>query len=30
VKPSGIGREGGFGGALAYTEEKVVTVLLPN
>jgi len=30
VKTSGIGREGGFGGALAYTEEKVVTVLLPN
>lgn len=30
VETSGIGREGGFGGALAYTEEKVVTVLLPN
>lgn len=30
VKTSGIGREGGFGGALAYTEEKVVTVLLPS
>lgn len=30
VKTSGIGREGGFGGALAYTEEKVVTVLLPG
>ncbi|WP_338477480.1 aldehyde dehydrogenase family protein [Pseudomonas trivialis] len=30
VKTSGIGREGGFGGALAYTEEKVITVLLPN
>lgn len=30
VKTSGIGREGGFSGALAYTEEKVVTVLLPN
>ncbi|MCF4978670.1 aldehyde dehydrogenase family protein [Pseudomonas gessardii] len=29
VKTSGIGREGGFGGALAYTEEKVITVLLP-
>ncbi|UZE26014.1 aldehyde dehydrogenase family protein [Pseudomonas sp. B21-056] len=29
VKDSGIGREGGFGGALAYTEEKVITVLLP-
>ncbi|WP_260958648.1 aldehyde dehydrogenase family protein [Pseudomonas citri] len=29
VKASGIGREGGFGGALAYTEEKVITVLLP-
>jgi acyl-CoA reductase-like NAD-dependent aldehyde dehydrogenase len=29
VKTSGIGREGGLGGALAYTEEKVVTVLLP-
>lgn len=30
VKTSGIGREGGFGGALAYTEEKVVTILVPN
>ncbi|WP_210644963.1 aldehyde dehydrogenase family protein [Pseudomonas sp. Tri1] len=30
VKSSGIGREGGFSGALAYTEEKVITVLLPN
>lgn len=30
VKTSGIGREGGFGGALAYTEEKVITVLLPS
>ncbi|WP_339529876.1 aldehyde dehydrogenase family protein [Pseudomonas mucidolens] len=30
VKTSGIGREGGFGGALAYTEEKVITVLLPT
>lgn len=30
VKTSGIGREGGFGGALAYTEEKVITVLLPG
>lgn len=30
VKSSGIGREGGFAGALAYTEEKVVTVLLPS
>lgn len=30
VKTSGIGREGGFGGAVAYTEEKVVTVLLPS
>lgn len=29
LKTSGIGREGGFGGALAYTEEKVITVLLP-
>lgn len=29
VKTSGIGREGGFSGALAYTEEKVITVLLP-
>ncbi|ALX34840.1 betaine-aldehyde dehydrogenase [Pandoraea thiooxydans] len=29
IKMSGIGREGGFAGALAYTEEKVVTVLLP-
>jgi len=30
VKTSGIGREGGLAGALAYTEEKVVTVLLPS
>jgi acyl-CoA reductase-like NAD-dependent aldehyde dehydrogenase len=30
LKTSGIGREGGLSGALAYTEEKVVTVLLPN
>lgn len=30
VKASGIGREGGFSGALAYTEEKVITVLLPG
>lgn len=30
VKTSGIGREGGFGGAIAYTEEKVITVLLPT
>ncbi|WP_447800955.1 aldehyde dehydrogenase family protein [Pseudomonas kilonensis] len=30
VKSSGVGREGGFSGALAYTEEKVITVLLPN
>src|SRR5262245_29604835 len=29
VKGSGLGREGGLAGALAYTEEKVVTVLLP-
>ncbi|MFN3357101.1 MAG: aldehyde dehydrogenase family protein [Pseudomonas sp.] len=29
LKSSGIGREGGFGGAQAYTEEKVITVLLP-
>jgi len=29
VKASGMGREGGLGGALAYTEEKVITVLLP-
>lgn len=29
LKTSGIGREGGFSGALAYTEEKVITVLLP-
>lgn len=29
-KASGIGREGGLPGALAYTEEKVVTVLLPG
>ncbi|MBJ2348120.1 MULTISPECIES: aldehyde dehydrogenase family protein [Pseudomonas] len=30
VKSSGIGREGGFSGAQAYTEEKVITVLLPG
>lgn len=30
VKTSGIGREGGFAGAVAYTEEKVITVLLPS
>ncbi|WP_448632438.1 MULTISPECIES: aldehyde dehydrogenase family protein [Pseudomonas fluorescens group] len=30
VKASGIGREGGIAGALAYTEEKVITVLLPT
>ncbi|MCW1246733.1 aldehyde dehydrogenase family protein [Pseudomonas sp. SAICEU22] len=30
VKSSGIGREGGFSGAQAYTEEKVITVLLPS
>jgi acyl-CoA reductase-like NAD-dependent aldehyde dehydrogenase len=29
LKSSGIGREGGIAGALAYTEEKVITVLLP-
>ncbi|MEP6873173.1 MAG: aldehyde dehydrogenase family protein [Burkholderiales bacterium] len=29
LKTSGIGREGGLPGAMAYTEEKVVTVLLP-
>jgi phenylacetaldehyde dehydrogenase len=29
LKTSGIGREGGLVGALAYTEEKVITVLLP-
>lgn len=29
LKTSGIGREGGLGGALAYTEEKVITLLLP-
>src|SRR5262249_61311043 len=29
VKGSELGREGGLAGALAYTEEKVVTVLLP-
>ncbi|MCE4554991.1 aldehyde dehydrogenase family protein [Roseateles cellulosilyticus] len=28
LKTSGIGREGGISGALAYTEEKVITVLL--
>ncbi|MCT7317336.1 aldehyde dehydrogenase family protein [Ralstonia sp. CHL-2022] len=30
LKSSGIGREGGLAGAQAYTEEKVVTVLLPS
>jgi acyl-CoA reductase-like NAD-dependent aldehyde dehydrogenase len=30
LKASGIGREGGLAGALAYTEEKVVTVALRN
>jgi len=29
LKTSGIGREGGLTGALAFTEEKVITVLLP-
>ncbi len=29
LKTSGIGREGGISGALAYTEEKLITVLLP-
>ncbi|WP_066262648.1 aldehyde dehydrogenase family protein [Hydrogenophaga flava] len=29
LKTSGIGREGGLPGSLAYTEEKVITVLLP-
>ena len=29
MKSSGIGREGGLSGVLAYTEEKVITVLLP-
>lgn len=29
VKASGIGQEGGLTGAQAYTEEKVITVLLP-
>jgi acyl-CoA reductase-like NAD-dependent aldehyde dehydrogenase len=29
IKTSGIGREGGLPGALAFTEEKVITVLLP-
>ena len=29
LKTSGIGREGGLAGALAFTEEKVITVLLP-
>ena len=27
MKSSGIGREGGLSGVLAYTEEKVVTVV---
>lgn len=30
VKSSGLGSEGGISGALAYTEEKVITVLLPS
>lgn len=30
VKTSGIGYEGGISGALAYTDEKVITVLLPD
>jgi len=29
MKASGIGREGGLAGALAYTEEKVITVHVP-
>jgi phenylacetaldehyde dehydrogenase len=29
LKTSGIGREGGLAGALAFTEEKVITILLP-
>ncbi|WP_353394462.1 aldehyde dehydrogenase family protein [Hydrogenophaga sp. 5NK40-0174] len=29
LKSSGIGREGGLPGALSYTEEKVISVLLP-
>ncbi len=29
MKSSGIGRECGLAGVLAYTEEKVITVLLP-
>jgi len=29
LKTSGLGREGGLAGALAYTEEKVITVLVP-
>ncbi len=29
VKSSGIGRECGLSGVLSYTEEKVITVLLP-
>ncbi|NQE50228.1 aldehyde dehydrogenase family protein [Herbaspirillum rubrisubalbicans] len=30
IKDSGVGREGGLAGALAYTEEKTVTVLLAS
>jgi len=30
LKTSGIGREGGIAGAVAYTEEKVITILLPS
>ncbi|MFX7844903.1 aldehyde dehydrogenase family protein [Acinetobacter baumannii] len=30
IKDSGMGREGGLAGALAYTEEKTVTVLLAS
>jgi len=29
LKSSGFGREGGLPGALAFTEEKVITILLP-